>query len=295
MIDIWHSDIWVGDWKEKLKEQNRLFTKDKNLAKFAEQFPRLQWQKKGEDLFYKYHPGETWEAFNAGTYFAQTYILQQYYARKSLATKESAAAAGAAAAQAAAAQANVEKSKEAAARAATVAKQSGEKAAQSAAIAERAKADYERQKSAVAAEAVKQSSASAGKGASIAARSAQEYEDMKAALKEKQVRYLDADVQAKHDQEQAEIDKAKLEARLAQEQGAREAAEERAAKAEANQIIYTYSDTGTTPYYSSGENMDNNVTLEPVAVQGTNLRNSLLFVGGVAFVWWLLKRKKRGR
>ena len=82
MIDIWHSDIWVGDWEEKLKEQNRRFTQDKSLAKFAEQFPRAQWQKKGEELFYKYHPGETWNASKAATYFAQTYVLQQYYARK---------------------------------------------------------------------------------------------------------------------------------------------------------------------------------------------------------------------
>jgi hypothetical protein len=294
MINIW-SDIWVGDWLDKVKEQNRILSGQKATSLTPEE--KAVWNNfeiQGRKQFDKYHPGENWNRVQGAAYFANTYILQQRAAKKSASTKASAQAAS----RAASAQASAQASKEATARAATVAKQSGEKAAQSAAIAERARADYERQKSAVATEVLKQSSASAGKGAAIAARSAQEYEDrkaMEAALKEKEVRYLDADVQAKHDQEQAEIDKAKLEARITQEQIAREAAEERAANAEANQIIYTYSDTGTTPYYSSGDNMDNNLTLEPVAVQGTNLRNSLLLVGGVALVWWLLKKKKRGR
>lgn len=290
MLDLMNSDIWVGDWKEKFKAQNKAFSKQTAAQKAEENMYRANFSKFAMDQFKKFHPDENWDLYQGADYWINCYILQQRAARKSLATKESAAAAS----RSASAQASAQSSAQATARAATVAKQSGEKAAQSAAIAERARADYERQKSAVAAEAVKQSSASAGKGAGIAAKSAQEYENMKAALKEKQVRYLDADVQAKHDEEQAEIDKAKLEARIAQEQGAREAAEERAANAEANQIIYTYSDT-PTPYYSSGDNMDNNLTLQPVAVQGTNLRNSLLVVGGVAFIWWLLKRKKRGR
>lgn len=290
MLDLMNSDIWVGDWKEKFKTQNKAFSKQTAEQKAEENRYRANFSKFAMDQFKKFHPDENWDLYQGADYWINCYILQQRAARKSLATKESAAAAS----RAASAQASAQASKEATARAAMVAKQSGEKAAQSAAIAERAKSDYERQRSAVSAESVKQSSASAGKGAAIAARSAQQYEDMKAALKEKQVRYLDADVQAKHDQEQAEIDKAKLEALFEQEKAAREAAEERAANAEANQIIYTYSDT-TTPYYNSGDNMDNNVNLEPVAVQGTNLRNSLLLVVGVAMVWWILtKKKKRG-
>lgn len=281
-------NIWAGDWQARLSSYSKTLPQTFTAAEEKE-FYRLGGVGQGVYKSYVNPSALPNEYIPAGKLYAYWQILRAR-ADKSQSTAASSKAAGSAAAAAARAQAAAEKS----AQAATVAKQSGEKAAKSAAIAERARADYERQKSAVASEAVKQSSASAGKGAGIAAKSAQEYEDMKAALKEKQVRYLDADVQAKHDEEQAQIDKAKLEARIAQEQAAREAAEERAANAEANQIIYTYSDT-TTPYYSSGENMDNNLTLQPVAVQGTNLRNSLLIVGGVAFVWWLFKKRKRGR
>lgn len=279
-------NIWAGDWKSRLDQYEKSLRKTFTEREIGE-FGRLV--SVGEGVYKSYVDPNAlpFDYQPAGRLYAYWQILRAR-SDKSQSTAASSKAAGSAAAAAARAQMEAEK----AARAATVAKQSGEKASQSAAIAERAKADYERQKSAVAASAVKQSSASAGTGAAIAARSAQEYEDMKAALKEKQVRYLDADVQAKHDQEQAEIDRAKLEARLEQEKAAREAAEERAANAEANQTIYTYSDTNT-PYYSSGDYMDNNVTLEPVAVQGTNLRNSLLLVGGVALVWWLLKKKKK--
>ena len=79
-----------------------------------------------------------------------------------------------------------------------------------------------------------------------------------------------------------------------------------AQQAAEQQKINDYYYTDTTNYYSSGssgssgagfDDMTNkDVVLEPVNVQGTNLRNSLLIVGGVAFVWWLWKKnKKKGR
>ena len=215
MIDIW-SDIWVGNWLDKVKEQNRLLSGQKSTSLTPQE--KAVWTNfeiQGRKQFDKYHPGENWNSAQGAAYFANTYILQQRAARKSLATKESAAAASAAAAAQAAAAAT---------------KEAQEKAAE----AQKAAEDWA-------------------------------------------------------------VEKAKLEARIAQEQAAKEAAQEQAAQAQ--QVIYYSTDTGTasTAANDSGENMDNNLTLQPVAVQGTNLRNSLLIVGGVAFVWWLFKKRKRGR
>ena len=82
------------------------------------------------------------------------------------------------------------------------------------------------------------------------------------------------------------IEKAHLESLIKQQQGTIDALQEQAARG------------GDVVYYDSGASMNNDLTLEPVAVKGTNLRNSILLVGGVALVWWFFKnkkKKKRGR
>ena len=82
------------------------------------------------------------------------------------------------------------------------------------------------------------------------------------------------------------VKNANLEALIKQQQGTIDALQEQAARG------------GDVVYYDSGASMNNDLTLEPVAVKGTNLRNSILLVGGVALVWWYFKnkkKKKRGR
>ena len=82
------------------------------------------------------------------------------------------------------------------------------------------------------------------------------------------------------------VKNANLEALIKQQQGTIDALQEQAARG------------GDVVYYDSGASMNNDLTLEPVAVKGTNLRNSILLVGGVALVWWFFKnkkKKKRGR
>ena len=283
MIDIW-SDIWVGNWLDKVKEQNRLLSGQKATSLTPQE--KAVWTNfeiQGRKQFDKFHPGENWKSAQGAAYFANTYILQQRAARKSLATKQSAAAASAAAAKAAATQATAQKSAQAA-EASKASKTAASAAAAAQAAAAQAAAKQEAaKKSAAAAKASKDSAAAASAAAAAQAAAA--------ATKEAQEKADEAQKAA----EDWAVEKAKLEARIAQEQAAKEAAQEQAAQAQ--QVIYYSTDTGTasTAANDSGENMDNNLTLQPVAVQGTNLRNSLLIVGGVAFVWWLFKKRKRGR
>lgn len=283
MIDIW-SDIWVGNWLDKVKEQNRLLSGQKATSLTPQE--KAVWTNfeiQGRKQFDKYHPGENWNSAQGAAYFANTYILQQRAARKSLATKESAAAASAAAAQAAANQATAQKSAQAAEASKASAVAASKAAAAQAAAAQAAQKQAQAEKSAAAAAASKDSAAAASAAAAAQAAAA--------ATKEAQEKAAEAQKAA----EDWAVEKAKLEARIAQEQAAKEAAQEQAAQAQ--QVIYYSTDTGTasTAANDSGENMDNNLTLQPVAVQGTNLRNSLLLVGGVAFIWWLFKKRKRGR
>ena len=283
MIDIW-SDIWVGNWLDKVKEQNRLLSGQKATSLTPQE--KAVWTNfeiQGRKQFDKYHPGENWNSAQGAAYFANTYILQQRAARKSLATKESAAAASAAAAQAAASQATAQKSAQAAEASKASAAAASAAAAAQAAAAQAAQKQAQAEKSAAAAAASKDSAAAASAAAAAQAAAA--------ATKEAQEKAAEAQKAA----EDWAVEKAKLEARIAQEQAAKEAAQEQAAQAQ--QVIYYSTDTGTasTAANDSGENMDNNLTLQPVAVQGTNLRNSLLLVGGVAFIWWLFKKRKRGR
>lgn len=283
MIDIW-SDIWVGDWLEKVKEQNRLLSGQKATSLTPQE--KAVWTNfeiQGRKQFDKYHPGENWNSAQGAAYFANTYILQQRAARKSLSAKESAAAASAAAAQAAANQATAQKSAQAAEASKASAAAASKAAAAQAAAAQAAQKQAQAEKSAAAAAASKDSAAAASAAAAAQAAAA--------ATKEAQEKAAEAQKAA----EDWAVEKAKLETRIAQEQAAKEAAQEQAAQAQ--QVIYYSTDTGTasTAANDSGENMDNNLTLQPVAVQGTNLRNSLLIVGGVAFVWWLFKKRKRGR
>lgn len=284
MIDIW-SDIWVGDWLEKVKEQNRLLSGQKATSLTPQE--KAVWTNfeiQGRKQFDKYHPGENWNSAQGAAYFANTYILQQRAARKSLSAKESAAAASAAAAQAAANQATAQKSAQAAEASKASAAAASKAAAAQAAAAQAAQKQAQAEKSAAAAAASKDSAAAASAAAAAQAAAA-------AAIKEAQEKAAEAQKAS----EDWAVEKAKLEARIAQEQAAKEAAQEQAAQAQ--QVIYYSTDTGpaSTAANDSGENMDNNLTLQPVAVQGTNLRNSLLLVGGVAFIWWLFKKRKRGR
>ena len=292
MLDLMNSDIWVGDWKEKFKAQNKAFSKQTAAQKAEENTYRANFSKFAMDQFKKFHPDENWDLYQGADYWINCYILQQRAGRKSLATQASAAAASAAAAQAAASQATAQKSAQAAQASKASAAAASKAAAAQAAAAQAAQKQAQAEKSAAAAAASKDSAA---KAAAAAAQAANE-----AAKK---------NAEAQKAAEDWAIQKAKLEARIAQEQAAKQAAQEQAAQeqaakeaaqeqaAQAQQVIYYSTDTGTasTAAYDNGENMDNNLTLQPVAVQGTNLRNSLLIVGGVAFVWWLLKRKKRGR
>ena len=283
MIDIW-SDIWVGNWLDKVKEQNKLLSGQKATSLTPNE--KVIWsnfEKQGRIQFDKFHPGETWNSAQGAAYFANTYILQQRAAKKSAATKSAAASAGASDAasskQAAAAENRSAALKEAAA-----------SAGASAAAAERQKAvqrELQKIRSAKAYDALKETVESASRAGASAERAKISYES-KMASDAAQKKAAEDQRQAEHDYEQLLIDNAKLQAQLQQSQGTIDQLRE-----QGQQVIYYNTDTGTTPYYSSGDNMDNNVTLEPVAVQGTNLRNSLLLVGGVALVWYLLKRKKR--
>ena len=279
MLDLMNSDIWVGDWKEKFKAQNKAFSKQTAAQKAEENTYRANFSKFAMDQFKKFHPDENWDLYQGADYWINCYILQQRAGRKSLATKQSAAAASAAAAQAAASQATAQKSAQAAEASKAAAAAASKAAAAQAAAAQAAQKQAQAEKSAAAAAASKDSAAKAAAAASQAAAAQAANEALK------------ANAEAQKGAEDWAVEKGKLEARIAQEQAAKEAAQEQAAQAQ--QIIYTSSDT-TTPY-NDGENMNNNVTLEPVAVQGTNLRNSLLLVGGVALVWWIFtKKKKRG-
>ena len=290
MIDIW-SDIWVGNWLDKVKEQNRILSGQKATSLTPEE--KAVWTNfeiQGRKQFDKFHPGENWNSAQGAAYFANTYILQQRAARKNLATKSSAASASAAAAKAGSAQAK-------AAGISTGLQQSAASASTGAAAAARAQAEAEerrKQKSAQVYTGLKQTIESASKAGASQARAAQYHEEAaaqgRAAGAKADERAAKLEEQAQHDYEQLLIDNAKLQAQIKQSQGTIDQLRE-----QGQQVVYYNTDTGMTPYYSSGDNMDNNVTLEPVAVKGTNLRNSILLVGGVAFIWWLLKRKKRGR
>ena len=292
-------DIWTGDWRSKLKTQN------KQLANMTDQ-EKKTWDAQraiGEQIYKKYHTGPyiAFELSDANVFWANTYILRERAAARSKALQASAAAAskqaaaqasGAAsaaarsqmtadqqkrasesAAQAAAAKAQaaqVAQAKEAAAGAqrASMLLDQSQRAGESAARAAAAQAEYKKQQEAERAQMLKEQSQRAGESAARAAAAQAEYNKKQQAA-------------------QAEFE-------------AQQAAEK--------QKINDYYYTDTKNYYSSGssgssgagfDDMTTNkdVILEPVNVQGTNLRNSLLIVGGVAFVWWLWKKnkKKKGR
>lgn len=282
-------DIWVGDWKSKFQETNRAF----NGAGRMDDLEKKKWDtyySVGHNIYKQIHPTSyiAGDIISAASYYANLAILRDRQAVKDQAIASSSASAGAAAAAAARAQKEYE---------------------------EKQKALEERGK--LLDKAMASSTASAGKAAAMAAKyesaegSAARIADAQRAEKLREGKRLDdltksqseaagktAGQAAKREAEykkklQAEaaadsfaIEKAHLESLIKQQQGTIDALQEQAARG------------GDVVYYDSGASMNNDLNLEPVAVKGTNLRNSLLLVGGVALVWWYFKnkkKKKRGR
>lgn len=277
-------DIWVGDWKSKFQETNRAF----NGAGRMDDLEKKKWDtyySVGHNIYKQIYPKSyiASDIISASSYYANLAILRDRQAVKDRATASSSASAGAAAAAAARAQKEYEDKQKALAERqkqidASIAS-SSESAAKAAAARAKAeqtpgaavvKANNDRIKSAQMDASISSSSASASRAASERAKAEKAFQDK-----------LKADAAA----EDLAVKNANLEALIKQQQGTIEALQQQAAS------------NGTVYYSASSDNgasMDNNnLTLEPVAVQGTNLRNSLLLVGGVALVWWFFKKKKK--
>lgn len=279
-------NIWVGDWKAKLKEQNKFLSSAAGRMSDIEKQRWNTYNVTGQKIFKQVFPTQyvAQEIIDGGAYYANTAILRDRQGVKDQATASSSASAGAAAAAASRAQKEYEEKQKALAERqkqieASIAS-SSESAAKAAAARAKAeqtpgaaviKANNERIRGAKMDASISSSSASASRAASEAAKREAEYK-----------KQLKADAAA----EDLAVKNANLEALIKQQQGTIDALQEQAARG------------GDVVYYDSGASMNNDLTLEPVAVKGTNLRNSILLVGGVALVWWYLrnkKKKKRGR
>lgn len=279
-------NIWVGDWKAKLKEQNKFLT---SAAGHMSDIEKQRWNTynvTGQKIFKQVFPTQyvAQEIIDGGAYYANTAILRDRQGVKDTGIASSSASAGAAAAAAARAKKEYEEKQKALEergklldKAMASSTASAGKAAAARAKAEQSpgaavvKANNERIQGAKMDASISSSSASASRAASEAAKREAEYK-----------KKLKADAAA----EDLAVKNANLEALIKQQQGTIDALQEQAARG------------GDVVYYDSGASMNNDLTLEPVAVKGTNLRNSILLVGGVALVWWYLrnkKKKKRGR
>lgn len=278
-------NIWVGDWKAKLKEQNKFLTSAAGRMSENEKVKWNNYNVVGQKIYKQVFPTSyvAQDIIDGGAYYANTALLRDRQSVKDQATASSSASAGAAAAAAARAQKEYEeKQKDLAKRQKQIeasiasSSESAAKAAAARAKAEQTpgaaviKANNERIKGAKMDASISSSSASASRAASERAKAEKTFQDK-----------LKADAAA----EDLAVKNANLEALIKQQQGTIEALQQQAAS------------NGTVYYSASSDNgasMDNNnLTLEPVAVQGTNLRNSLLLVGGVALVWWFFKKKKK--
>jgi hypothetical protein len=277
-------DIWVGDWKAKFYETNRAF----NGAGRMDDLEKKKWDtyySVGHNIYKQIHPTSyiASDIISASSYYANLAILRDRQAVKDQATASSSASAGAAAAAAARAKKEYEEKQKALSErqkqidaSISSSSESAAKAAAARAKAEQTpgaaviKANNDRIQGAKMDASISSSSASASRAASEAAKREAEYK-----------KKLKADAAA----EDLAVKNANLEALIKQQQGTIDALQQQAAS------------NGTVYYSASSDNgasMDNNnLTLEPVAVQGTNLRNSLLLVGGVALVWWFFKKKKK--
>lgn len=284
-------NIWVGDWKAKLKEQNKFLSSAAGRMSDIEKTRWNTYNVTGQKIYKQVFPTSyvAQDIIDGGTYYANTALLRDRQSVKDQSISSSSASAGAAAAAAAKAKKEYEEKQKALAERgkqidASIASSSASagKAAAAAAKVEQSDGGAARQASREALERakagdlldkyLKDQSSSAGKAASEAAKREAEYK-----------KQLKADAAA----EDLAVKNANLEALIKQQQGTIDALQQQAA-------------SGGTVYYSAssdnGASMDNNnLTLEPVAVRGTNLRNSLLFVGGVALVWWFFKKKKKKR
>lgn len=278
-------NIWVGDWKAKFQETNRAF----NGAGRMDDLEKKKWDtyySVGHNIYKQIYPTSyiASDIISASSYYANLAILRDRRAVKDQATASSSASAGAAAAAAARAQKEYEEKQKALSERqkqieASIAS-SSESAAKAAAARAKAeqtpgaaviKANNERIKGARMDASISSSSTSAAKAEFERAKAEKAYNDK-----------LKADAAA----EDLAVKNANLEALIKQQQGTIDALQEQAARG------------GDVVYYDSGASMNNDLTLEPVAVKGTNLRNSILLVGGVALVWWFFKnkkKKKRGR
>lgn len=282
-------NIWVGDWKAKLKEQNKFLTSAAGRMSDIEKQRWNTYNVTGQKIFKQVFPTQyvAQEIIDGGAYYANTAILRDRQGVKDQATASSSASAGAAAAAAVRAQKEYEEKQKALAERqkqidASIASSSASagKAAAAAAKYESAEGSAAKIADAQRAEKLREGkrlddltrsqSEAAGKTAGQAAKREAEYK-----------KKLKADAAA----EDLAVKNANLEALIKQQQGTIEALQQQAAS------------NGTVYYSASSDNgasMDNNnLTLDPVAVQGTNLRNSLLLVGGVALVWWFFKKKKK--
>lgn len=278
-------NIWVGDWKAKLKEQNKFLTSAAGRMSENEKVKWNNYNVVGQNIYKQVFPTSyvAQDIIDGGAYYANTALLRDRQSVKDQATASSSASAAAAAAAAARAQKEYEEKQKALAERqkqieASIASssESASKAAAARAKAEQTpgaaviKANNERIQGAKMDASISSSSASASRAASERAKAEKAFQDK-----------LKADAAA----EDLAVKNANLEALIKQQQGTIDALQQQAAS------------NGTVYYSASSDNgasMDNNnLTLEPVAVQGTNLRNSLLLVGGVALVWWIFKKKKK--
>lgn len=278
-------DIWIGDWKAKFYETNRAF----NGAGRMGDLEKKKWEtyySVGHNIYKQIHPTSyiAGDIISASSYYANLAILRDRQTVKDQSRASSSASAGAAAAAAARAQKEYEEKQKALAERQKQIEASIASSSESAAKAAAARAKAEQTPGAAVIKANNERIKGARMDASISSSSISaakaEFERAKAekAYNEK----LKADAAA----EDLAVKNANLEALIKQQRGTIDALQEQAARG------------GDVVYYDSGASMNNDLTLEPVAVKGTNLRNSILLVGGVALVWWYFKnkkKKKRGR
>ncbi|MBQ2014656.1 MAG: hypothetical protein II242_05665, partial [Peptococcaceae bacterium] len=96
-------NIWVGDWKGKLKEQNKFLTSAAGRMSDIEKQRWNTYNVTGQKIFKQVFPTQyvAQEIIDGGAYYANTAILRDRQSVKDRATASSSASAGAAAAAAA--------------------------------------------------------------------------------------------------------------------------------------------------------------------------------------------------
>lgn len=269
-------NIWVGDWKAKLKAQNKLLSSAAGRMSDSEKQRWNNYNVVGQRIYKQVFPTSyvAQDQIDGGAFYANTQILKDRAAGVSASTASSSSSASKAASEAAKNRAAYEKALESA-------KSSSFSAGQAAAKAAAARAEYEKTHPAEVDKSIKASSASASKAASEAAKYRAAYEKKQAADQANQERVEKLRLQ--------EIDD--LNTKFLDAQAKAEQAQIDAAKAEARASQYESSYTSSTPYYDYTDT--NAVTTTETAPADNTGRNVLILCGLGLGAWWLLRRRKR--